>query len=141
MAPPALRVVLSLVANGVLGAVWYHESTLRRPWRQGHGLSLERADQLNSPAALAISVVQGVVQTFVAETVLDAVDGGRSSSPVEQFLTIFSIWLAFTFLAVASHNVFVTGVNRAAVTTAIDGVFHLVQLGLLVLIRNYIVPS
>ena len=135
-----LQVVLAVVANGVLGALWYNESTLSPLWRRAHGLTEAQAKKINSGILpIPVSMLAGLVQTLVADFILTGagvaaeagVDGLRA-----QLSVLATVWVAFTFLDMASHQVFIT---PAWITSSlIDSSLHLFQLAAFVLIRTYV---
>ena len=139
MESTAARVALSAICNMILGMVWYSEGAgFGKIWMRGHGLTREKIEARNAGAQpMVVAMASGIVQSFFADRILTMAAAGSVLGVSAQLAILGEIWLAFTFVAIAMHYVFVTPYWSSVLL--VDSFYHVAQLVALVLIRTYII--
>ena len=96
-----LAVVVSAVANMIVGAVWY--SAWAEPWLEGIGKTREWAEETQRPTDYAIAALNSLLMAFFLANVMAwaGVSGFLSGLVVGLFM-----WLGFTGFSFAANHAF-----------------------------------
>ena len=96
-----LAVIVSAVANMIIGAVWY--SVWAEPWLKGIGKTREWAEENQRPTDYVIAAFNSVMMAFFLANVMSwaGVSGLLSGLLVGLFM-----WLGFTGFSFAANHAF-----------------------------------
>jgi len=96
-----LAVVVSAVANMIVGAVWY--SAWAEPWLEGIGKTREWAEENQRPSDYAIAALNSLLMAFFLANVMTW--AGVSGFLPGLVLGLF-MWLGFTGFSFAANHAF-----------------------------------
>ncbi len=118
-----LAILVSVIANMVIGAVWY--GVFANPWLAGIGKTREEIQENQSWQPYVVAVTNSVLMAFVLANVLAWI---KDYSLVNGLLAGLIVWVGFTGFAFASNHAFE---GRSVVLWLINSGIYLV--GLLVM--------
>ena len=115
-----LAIIVSVVANMVIGAVWY--GVFATPWLEGIGKSREEVQENQNWRPYAVAVLNSFLMAFVLANVLAWIN---DYSLVNGLLSGAVIWVGFTGFTFAANHAFE---GRSAVLWLINSGVYLVGL-------------
>lgn len=98
-----LAVLVAIIANTVIGFLWYMPSTFGTVWMREAGLKKEEIQKTSMVKAVGGSIVSYVVTAFILAQVLAAY-GDTTAGEIA--LTAFWLWLGFAAAIRVSHVLF-----------------------------------
>ena len=96
-----LAILVSIVANMIIGAVWY--SVLAEPWMAGVGLTRQQIDENQGVGAYGIATLNSFFMAFGLANVLA---WAGAATLVEGLLVSLFVWVGFTGFTFATTHAF-----------------------------------
>jgi len=128
--------LLSTVANFVIGMSWYNPKTIGNTWAAVHDMNKTKMSLIKPSVAFPAAIMTGFIQNFVALVALDYwhVATAAPATFAAELPAVLWLWVGFTVAPMASHLAFTP--PRMATALLIDAFYHFFQLVALLLIRQ-----
>jgi len=128
--------LLSTVANFVIGMSWYNPKTVGNIWAEAHDMNKTKMSLIKPSIAFPTAIMTGIIQNFVALVALEFWRDATAAPATfaAELPAVLWLWVGFTVSPMASHLAFTT--PRMATALLIDAFYHFFQLIALLLIRQ-----